>query len=789
MSQKSIATELGVSLKNVDQLASGDTGNNEHETEKKLSTSVELCLNEQNLDFNESTSIQVDEIRSSENVSLFEELENPSLILCTASNLNSHPNNYHLQNPENQQNPKTELMFETNHLEVRDANEESSTHSNNYSTSISSCVDLEEKYLQVSNPNSSVQLTNQLSYKNSPIKSELKKQEVDRILTHRYHHHHHHHHQHHNHGSLNNNSKKTNLDGINYNSSFNNSIRNINNLTDESSKTNKTSNLFYGDSVSNKNLNSKTKSISNDWDLNYVTESANLNDYMDDQYLNKCNLIVNYLPPYMSQEEVKALFSSIGQVESCKLVREKTTGESLGYAFVKYGKVSEADKAIRTLNGLRLQNKTIKVSIARPSSESIKGANLYICGLPKKMTQSELEDLFSSCGHIINARILYDNKSGLSRGVAFIRFDQRNEAENAVHRFNGFQIQSDISSGLLNEPITVKFANSPSFITSENFGYNLLKQAAHFQSSTNPRSVSTNSASSNNLLNSFQHLTTLSDRFKCISSPGSMVNDLFPALASAAAVVNPLLAPAIAASSGALTATGWCIFVYNIAPETEEANLWQLFGPFGAVQTVKLIRDQDSNKCKGFAFVTMSNYEEALLAIHSLNGFCMGDRVLQVSFKTAYNLKMKALSTKHSLNNLDSFNDSMFNESNYLDYGSRNSNFSDHGNKHLNENRLAMKQSTNLISPQDSVPNSSFNESQPKRSLLVQCPDSGAPIQLTSFQNSKKKSEQRLPTSDQVDFKYELAESFSGALSLQSTPLTLNSRLSTHNNKFKILEK
>lgn len=37
-------------------------------------------------------------------------------------------------------------------------------------------------------------------------------------------------------------------------------------------------------------------------------------------------------------------------------------GQSLGYGFVNYQKQEDADKAINTLNGLRLQNKTIKVS-------------------------------------------------------------------------------------------------------------------------------------------------------------------------------------------------------------------------------------------------------------------------------------------------------------------------------------------------------------------------------------------------------------------------------------------
>jgi len=40
----------------------------------------------------------------------------------------------------------------------------------------------------------------------------------------------------------------------------------------------------------------------------------------------KTNLIVNYLPQTMTQEEIRSLFSSIGEVESCKLIRDKITG-------------------------------------------------------------------------------------------------------------------------------------------------------------------------------------------------------------------------------------------------------------------------------------------------------------------------------------------------------------------------------------------------------------------------------------------------------------------------------
>lgn len=48
----------------------------------------------------------------------------------------------------------------------------------------------------------------------------------------------------------------------------------------------------------------------------------------------KTNLIVNYLPQTMTQEEVKSLFSSIGEVESCKLIRDKVTGEEYSFTII-----------------------------------------------------------------------------------------------------------------------------------------------------------------------------------------------------------------------------------------------------------------------------------------------------------------------------------------------------------------------------------------------------------------------------------------------------------------------
>ncbi|XP_037793367.1 ELAV-like protein 1 isoform X6 [Penaeus vannamei] len=345
----------------------------------------------------------------------------------------------------------------------------------------------------------------------------------------------------------------------------------------------------------------------------------------------KTNLIVNYLPQNMTQEEIRSLFSSIGELESCKLIRDKVTGESgqsLGYGFVNYVRQDDAERAINQLNGLRLQNKTIKVSYARPSSEAIKGANLYVSGLPKSMTQQDLEGMFRAYGSIITSRILCDNITGLSKGVGFIRFDQRIEAERAIQKLNG-----TIPDGAA-EPITVKFANNPS-----NNNKAVPPLAAYLSPLTRRYGGPIHHPAGRFRYIPLSPLT----RVPTSRTPaGAARRGRDPQMASGDDDPDPRYSPGSGDNllgnsllpGSALNGSGWCIFVYNLAPETEENILWQLFGPFGAVQNVKVIRDLQTNKCKGFGFVTMTNYDEAVVAIQSLNGYTLGNRVLQVSFKT-----------------------------------------------------------------------------------------------------------------------------------------------------------
>lgn len=61
--------------------------------------------------------------------------------------------------------------------------------------------------------------------------------------------------------------------------------------------------------------------------MNTGSHNTSQNNPGGPQEESKTNLIVNYLPQTMTQEEIRSLFSSIGEVESCKLIRDKMTGK------------------------------------------------------------------------------------------------------------------------------------------------------------------------------------------------------------------------------------------------------------------------------------------------------------------------------------------------------------------------------------------------------------------------------------------------------------------------------
>ena len=73
------------------------------------------------------------------------------------------------------------------------------------------------------------------------------------------------------------------------------------------------------------------------------------------------------------------------------------------------------------------------------------------------------------------------------------------------------------------------------------------------------------------------------------------------------------------------------IYVGSLSYEVTEEELKQAFEAFGEVESVKIIRDMNSGRSKGFGFVEMSGKSKALSAIDGLNGTELKGRSIKVN--------------------------------------------------------------------------------------------------------------------------------------------------------------
>jgi RNA recognition motif-containing protein len=73
------------------------------------------------------------------------------------------------------------------------------------------------------------------------------------------------------------------------------------------------------------------------------------------------------------------------------------------------------------------------------------------------------------------------------------------------------------------------------------------------------------------------------------------------------------------------------LYVGNLPYEADEAALQDLFSQAGTVETVQVMRDRETGRARGFAFVEMATESDAQNAINQLNEKPFGGRTLAVN--------------------------------------------------------------------------------------------------------------------------------------------------------------
>src|SRR5271154_1640363 len=156
------------------------------------------------------------------------------------------------------------------------------------------------------------------------------------------------------------------------------------------------------------------------------------------------NVFIKNLDAAIDNKALHDTFTQFGNILSCKVAQDEF-GNSKGYGFVHYETAEAANSAIKSVNGMLLNEKKVFVGhhIAKRDRQSkfeemkANFTNIYVKNIAPDVTDEEFSQLFEKYGEISSASITRDQDTGKSRGFGFVNFVDHENAATAVEELNG----------------------------------------------------------------------------------------------------------------------------------------------------------------------------------------------------------------------------------------------------------------------------------------------------------------------------------------------------------------
>ncbi|CAN1287410.1 Oligouridylate-binding protein 1B [Linum perenne] len=144
------------------------------------------------------------------------------------------------------------------------------------------------------------------------------------------------------------------------------------------------------------------------------------------------SVYVGNIHTQVTEPLLQEVFASTGPVEGCKLIRK----EKSSYGFIHYFDRRSAALAILSLNGRHLFGQPIKVNWAYASGQredTSSHFNIFVGDLSPEVTDATLFACFSVYPSCSDARVMWDQKTGRSRGFGFVSFRNQQDAQSAIN--------------------------------------------------------------------------------------------------------------------------------------------------------------------------------------------------------------------------------------------------------------------------------------------------------------------------------------------------------------------
>jgi len=149
------------------------------------------------------------------------------------------------------------------------------------------------------------------------------------------------------------------------------------------------------------------------------------------------SLYVGDLPSSVSEANLFEIFTHVGPIASIRVCRDSLTRRSLGYAYVNFHQVTDAERALDTLNNSLIRGKPCRIMWCQrdPSVRKSGVGNVFIKNLDPSIGHKDLFDTFSMFGNILSCKVALD-ENGQSKGFGFVHFESAESANKAISLVN-----------------------------------------------------------------------------------------------------------------------------------------------------------------------------------------------------------------------------------------------------------------------------------------------------------------------------------------------------------------